>query len=160
MPFAHRAQASGYRAESRGMTYSETQERIMGRQKQRDPRGKLPDEPAIAIVKPLKWLCQCLRYACPLQAGLPYALSPSKGKIQPDIKQARLGHGRGQVVRVADDIRPGHIKIEPAAPPAQPQGRARQVAARYAIAVFREHLTKIKRGIDLKRPQHPGPCLL
>ena len=90
------------------------------------------------------------------QAGMPYALCPSKGKIQPDIKQARLGNGRGQVVRVADDIRPGHIKIEPAGPPAQPQGRARQVAARYAIAVLREDLTEIKGSVNLKRPQHPG----
>ena len=92
----------------------------------------------------------------PSQAGMPYALSPLKGKIQPDIKQARLGHGRGQIGRVADDIRPGHIKIEPTSPPAQPQGRARQVATCYAIAVLREHMTEIKRGVNLKGPQHPG----
>ena len=73
--------------------------------------------------------------------------SPSKSKIQPDIKQARLRDRRGQVVRVADNIRPGDIEIEPAAPTAQAQGRARQVAARYAKGVFREDLTKIKGGV-------------
>ena len=70
--------------------------------------------------------------------------SPSKGKIQPDIKQARLRDRRGQVVRVSDNIRPGDIRIEPAAPA---RGRARQVAARYAKGVFREDLTKIKGGV-------------
>ena len=92
----------------------------------------------------------------PARAGMPHGLSPSKGKIQPDIKQPRFGDGRGQIVRVPDDIGPGHIKIKPPAPSAQAQGRPRQVAARDAKGVFREDMPEIKGGIPLKRPKHPG----